>query len=347
MTTITVIISQQERHSFAFSGYIIISEEPNTGPDVIETQARLLAKCINIISSVSELAQVTQDFVAIRNLEMSVLFFLESFSSSVITGIDYSSDKKEISCSSKLFNAISNCIKIFPDILSFIQILFNKVLSNLGFKDLVLANYSLHILKTIIVKIKHLLPREIFKQLECVQFLKSKISMLNFTALGDIRFSKVRTAYFEIVATTYFDDYLDDFREEILKIFTTILRADLEMADPKEDLLRFFRDLNGILNNVELGKIFNLFHRITFPTTLSLINSNQEIIQKDEKVLCALLDFLKCYLDNKSSRLSHDNCTGLPYAIFIEISKVITTQLNCILNIFNQDQLTQTLVEKQ
>lgn len=347
MTTSTVLFSKESTRCLSFSSYLIASEEMSTESDLMKLQGRFVAKAIAIVSQVSELAQLTRSFQLVRNLEMAVLFFLETFSLNSLSNVEFEVQTKTLKCNSAVFSSVGNSIESFPDILSFLQIVFNKSLSNLEFKDLTLDLYSLFVLKTLLHKIKQLVPRDFFKKMGCVQFLREKIPSINFTALGDFQFSKARTVYFEIVASTYFDDYLDDFRDEILRIFSQILQANLQMAEPREQLFRFFRDLNGILNGIELGKIFQLFHRITFPSTLSLVAANSETIQKDEKVLCALLDFLNSYMDNRLTRLSQDTYTGLPYILFTEISKVITSQLSSILTIFNQGELTQPLVERQ
>jgi hypothetical protein len=87
-------------------------------------------------------------------------------------------------------------------------------------------------------------------------------------------FYKERTRIYEIISIMWLDDFHDNYLDAINDITSNIKNKAFPFGNvTKEGLVKYFRDMTGISNYIDVSKIFKFFIKNCYPFYMEIINS--------------------------------------------------------------------------
>jgi hypothetical protein len=132
-----------------------------------------------------------------------------------------------------LFILLINQQNIFKSMENFIFLTINKSLGNFDYKDKIVSKYSIHIIKSIVLKLKVKLTKEIFNELSVSKHISKELLKINDSSLGDPAFYKLRSELYEIISICYLNDSFKDYIPNIHWIMNQILETNMRSDNIK------------------------------------------------------------------------------------------------------------------
>lgn len=210
---------------------------------------------------------------------------------------------------------------------NFILLTINKSLGNFAYKDKIISKYSIHLIKTIVLKLKVKLTKEIFNDLSVSRHISQELLKINDSSLGDPLFYKLRSELYEVISICYLNDSFKDYIPNIHLILNQILETNMKSDNMKSSIMRILRDIIGIARPLVKSRVFIVFCKIGYLRIQKLINEyGTQFIGSEDFILC-LLDFYEvmcaCSMDNL---LTHSQT--IFYSILIDCFKLVSTLSN-------------------
>eukprot|EP01017_Pseudomicrothorax_dubius_P051367 TRINITY_DN987_c0_g1_i13.p1 TRINITY_DN987_c0_g1~~TRINITY_DN987_c0_g1_i13.p1 ORF type:complete len:1127 (-),score=233.71 TRINITY_DN987_c0_g1_i13:61-3441(-) len=281
---------------------------------------RIIAKLFEIVRIVSE-----QEKIFSPVLELSMLYFLESFVDCTVQGVEVSQDGSNLQCVAKIFQYANQFMGLEGNYYKLVEFILKKVVSNLNIHNRCVMEYSLELFKKILLRMKQHLPRDKFRKLPLTYYISNDLPNFSQTALASKDFFKLRTTFYEILSIIFVDDYFDDYISSLDRLFNNIIVTN--NASDSLGLISLFRDSSGIASYLDITKIFKYFVKISYPTYSKLLIEVVSNSFDDVDVMSAALDFMIALSKNKAQRYSFDNNNIYPYKIFKDFSVIVVAYI--------------------
>lgn len=126
-----------------------------------------------------------------------------------------------------LFVNLVNQQNIFKTMENFIFLTINKCLGNFAYKDKIVMKYSIQLIKSIVLKLKVKLTKEIFNDLSVSRHISQELLKINDSSLGDPTYYKLRSELYEVIAICYLNDSYKDYIPNIHLILGQIMDTNM------------------------------------------------------------------------------------------------------------------------
>lgn len=110
---------------------------------------------------------------------------------------------------------------------NFIFLTINKCLGNFTYKDKTVMKYSIHLIKSIVQKLKIKLTKEIFNDLTISRHISQELLKINDSSLGDPAYYKLRSELYEVISICYLNDSYKDYIPNIHLILNQIMETNM------------------------------------------------------------------------------------------------------------------------
>ncbi|KRX20843.1 Exportin-7-A [Trichinella nelsoni] len=308
----------------------------------------------DLICRVLQLMQLTDAVLTQRRgsarLESSYLWFLECFRKV------YVSDTSRRM--SKVFQKLSNVLGV-TDETALLTILVRKAIQNLkNFTgNQTLLSDSMKLIDNLSDGYS---AAKIVSTLQDVNFLMNNHTAQHFPLLGldvDIKTMKLRTQFYftlsRLVNLTCGENVEEEFNrllapfkdvitglEEIFKVSDS---SALQEERSKRSVIGLGRDLRGILLACSSNLSFTRVFQQIYPTVFFIFNKAIKFWSTDHDLVSPIFRFCIELCDNRSARMNFKVSCPYGYLIFKEITNIVKTYVENILNI--QDILEQHVYE--
>jgi exportin-7 len=309
--------NQNEKSTYADAASV-------SSEDITDHQGYIISNCFKFINITMEAMQ-NKKIVCNKTLELVLLFFIEQYMALTLDALDTVAINTDIiRCTSRIHTLTSKFLGT-DDYAKVADLVITKSLCNLQFNDQVILNYSIFLLRTMLLKLKRYLPRDKFRKLSLMDIITKSVNEFNSSALNDKKFYKLRTQIYEIIAIMYLDDYFDTYLEALENICQTIYIKNFPNGQiDTESIIKFFRDSTGLSNYIDVSKIFKYYFKIAYPIYAQIIQNYVPGCLASFDVIQAFFDFQLSLIQNKAQRLTLDNNSTIGYEIFKDFSKFLS-----------------------
>ena len=299
-------------------------------------QGIILAKVLNLIQFISNLS--TEEVSLNKTLDLTILCFISEYFKLTLNSRDTLNEHQAIQCRAKIYQ-ISVPVLGSDDFSKIIELLLMKVIKNLTINDETILNFSIFLLRTILLKLKNYIPREKFETLPIVNVVSNVFQNLDRTSLKSSKYTKYRTKVFEIVAIMYLDDYYDNYLVSTQKICLNIYKTNILDAPilGAENLIKFFRDITGLSNYIDTNKIYRYFFKACYDTVIKLIVEYLPQFSSNHELLLSVFDVFHSFIQNRAQRISTDHNSSIPYQMFRDYSRILASNTEFLLQIVDID----------
>ena len=268
--------------------------------------------------------------------EMSLLYFFEKFANKSLEKNIFDSINQEIVIQDDFFIKVIANIGIQNGFSEFFEILTNKILGNLEYKNIALSKYSIYILNELIQRIKKILYGKVLNHYILDNFSK-KLFFINNSSLSQPKFYKLRTDLYEVLGISYLNDVSCDYIQNSKKLFNQIIQSNTE--DNKINLIHILYDIVGVFKSKFLSKIIVVFCKISYPKLQELLTNNAAQYLSNPDFLIALIDFYIIVINNTFQSYPNIQMNVIMIKIITDSCRIISMlvkEFNSSLELINE-----------
>ena len=87
----------------------------------------------------------------------------------------------------------------------------DKCLGNFAYRDKIVSQYSISLIKKIILKLKAKLSKQEFNNLPISRHISAELLKINDSSLAEPKFYKLRSSLYEVISICYLNDTYKDY----------------------------------------------------------------------------------------------------------------------------------------
>lgn len=304
--------------------------------------AKLCAGIFNALPRISPMVSLLRPEI-LRGFEMSVLMFLETFTINSLDKQQFNEETLTIVINDEIYKLVMNELNITGGFDQYFDLLNNKILGNLEYKDVVLGKFSILVLRTIIEKIKKVYKGKTQTN-TLLESFSEKLFTINSSSLSEQKFYKLRSNLFETIAISYLDDNYDDYIQNSHKIFKRIINTNT-LPDGTVDLMKVFYDLLGIYRAITLSKIIIIFSKISYPHVQKMLQTYGSTFLGNPEFISTLLDFYAILIENTSQKYSVAQAHIIMYQILTDSCRVVSMFIKDINQTLEQITVKENMIK--